>query len=101
MLSPQTLLRVRGSRFASKVSYIKPCGRVFNIEILKVSVCDMAAASGNARTFSGGLRRSTVAHFACKVRGTNIVAAKHAQKIQQGHAPDFRHMSVALTLQAK
>ena len=48
-----------------------------------------------------GLRRSTVAHFACKVRGTNIVAAKHAQKIQQGHVPDFRHMSVALTLQAK
>ena len=47
------------------------------------------------------MRRSTVAHFACKVRGTNIVAAKHAQKIQQGHARDFRHMSVALTLQAK
>ena len=80
MLSPQTLLRVRGSHFASKVSYIKPCGRVFNIEILKVSVCDMAAGSGDARTFSGGLRRSIVAHFACKVRGTNIVAAKHAQK---------------------
>ena len=34
-------------------------------------------ASGVARTFSGGLRRSTVAHFARKVRGTNIVAAKH------------------------
>ena len=67
---------------------MKPWGRVFNIEILKVSVCDMAA-SGFARTFGGGLRRSTVAHFACKVRGTNIVAAKHAQKIQQGHAPDF------------
>ena len=48
-----------------------------------------------------GMRRSTVAHFACKVRGTKIVAAKHAQKIQQGHAPDFRHMSVALTLRAK
>ncbi len=30
-----------------------------------------------ARTFGEGLRRSTVAHFACKVRGTNIVAAKH------------------------
>ena len=80
------------------------------------------AASGFARTFSGGLRRSTVAHFACKVRGTNIVAAKHAQKIQQGHAPDFatcswpslceqselpccrprlRNVSVALTLRAK
>ncbi len=88
MLSPQTLLRVRGSHFASKVSYIKPCGRVFNIEILKVSVYDMAA-SGFVRTFGGGLRRSTVAHFACKVRGTNIVAAKHAQKNQQGHAPDF------------
>ena len=67
---------------------MKPCGRVFNIEILKVSVYNMAA-SGFARTFGGGLRRSTVAHFACKVRGTNIVAAKHAQKNQQGHAPDF------------
>ena len=30
-----------------------------------------------ARTCSEGLRRSTVAHFARKVRGTNIVAAKH------------------------
>ena len=79
---------------------MKPCGRVFKIEILKVSVYDMAA-SGFARTFGGGLRRSTVAHVACKVRGTTKVAAKHAQKIQQGHAPDFRHMSVALTLQAK
>ena len=79
---------------------MKPWGRVFNIEILKVSVYDMAA-SGFARTFGGGLRRSTVAHFACKVRGTNIVAGKHAQKIQQGHAPVFRHMSVALTLRAK
>ena len=84
----------------AKCATMKPCGRVFNIEILKVSVYDMAA-SGFARTFGGGLRRSTVAHFACKVRGTNIVAAKHAQKIQQGHAPDFRHMFVALTLRAK
>ena len=33
-----------------------------------------------ARTFGEGLRRSTVAHFACKVRGTNIVAAKHGLK---------------------
>ena len=33
--------------------------------------------SGAARTFGEGLRRSTVAHFARKVRGTNIVAAKH------------------------
>ena len=39
-----------------------------------------------ARTCSEGLRRSTVAHFACKVRGTNIVAAKHGLKIQQSHA---------------
>ena len=97
---PQTPPHIRGPHFACKVSYIKPWGRVFNIEILKVSVYDMAA-SGFVRTFGGGLRRSTVAHFACKVRGTNIVAAKHAQKNQQGHAPDFRHMSVALTLQAK
>jgi len=35
------------------------------------------AASGAAQSFGEGLRRSTVAHFACKVRGTNIVAAKH------------------------
>ena len=34
-------------------------------------------ASGAARTCSEGLRRSTVAHFARKVRGTNIAAAKH------------------------
>ena len=92
---PRFSPHVRGSHFASKVSYIKPCGRVFNIEILKVSVYDMAA-SGFVRTFGGGLRRSTVAHFACKVRGTNKVVAKHAQKIQQGHAPDFRHASVSL-----
>ena len=35
------------------------------------------ATRGAARTFSEGMRRSTVAHFARKVRGTNIVAAKH------------------------
>ena len=35
-----------------------------------------------------GLGRSTVAHFARKVRGTNIVAAKHGLKIQQSHAPE-------------
>ena len=34
-----------------------------------------AATSGAARTFGEGLRRSTVAHFARKVRGTNIVVA--------------------------
>ena len=51
--------------------------------------CDIACAVLNqiasggiatrdaARTFGEGLRRSTVAHFARKVRGTNIVAAKH------------------------
>jgi len=36
-----------------------------------------AATKGAARTFGECLRRSTVAHFARKVRGTNIVAAKH------------------------
>ena len=35
------------------------------------------ATRGAARTFGHGLRRSTVAHFARKVRGTNIVADKH------------------------
>ena len=37
-------------------------------------------------TFGGGLGRSTVAHFARKVRGGNIAAAKHELKIQQSHA---------------
>ena len=45
-----------------------------------------------------GLRRSTVAHFARKVRGANIMAAKHGLKIQQSHV---RYMFVALTLRAK
>ena len=49
--------------------------------------CDIATW-GDARTFGGGLRRSTVAHFARKVRGTNIAAAKHDLKIQQSHAPE-------------
>ena len=40
------------------------------------------AARGTARTFGRGMRRSTVAHFARKVRGTNIVAAKHELKNQ-------------------
>ena len=47
--------------------------------------CDIAAR-GAARTFGGGLGRSTVAHFARKVRGANIAAAKHELKIQQSHA---------------
>ena len=46
------------------------------------------AARGTARTFGRGLRRSTVAHFARKVRETNIVAAKHELKIQQSNAPE-------------
>ena len=49
--------------------------------------CGMATR-GAARTFGEGLRRSTVAHFARKVRGTNIVAAKHELKIHQRHAPE-------------
>jgi|GEM_PF-2201325 len=46
------------------------------------------AARGTARTFGRGMRRSTVAHFARKVRGANIVAAKHELKIQQSHGPE-------------
>ena len=41
-----------------------------------------------ARTCSEGLGRSTVAHFARKVRGANLVAAKHELKIQQSNAPE-------------
>ena len=43
---------------------------------------------GAARTLGKGLRRSSVAHFARKVRGANIAAAKHELKIQQSHAPE-------------
>ena len=35
------------------------------------------ATRGAARKFGEGLRRSTVAHFARKVRATNIVTDKH------------------------
>ena len=42
--------------------------------------------------------RSTVAHFARKVRGAKIVAAQHGLKIQQSHV---RYVFVALTLRAK
>ena len=40
------------------------------------------------RTFGGSLGRSTVAHFARKVRGANIAAAKHELKIQRRYAPE-------------
>ena len=46
------------------------------------------ATRGASRTFGEGLRRSTVAHFARKVRGTSIVAAKHELKIQRRYAPE-------------
>ena len=46
------------------------------------------AARGTARIFGRGMRRSTVAHFARKVRETNIVAAKYELKIQQSNAPE-------------
>ena len=49
--------------------------------------CDIATR-GATRTFGEGLRRSTVAHFARKVRGTNIAAAKHELKIQRRYAQE-------------
>ena len=48
-----------------------------------------ARAENSTRSCPGFSPHVRGSHFACKVRGTNIVAAKHAQKIQQGHAPDF------------
>ena len=56
----------------------RPCkGRIFRV-----------GASDTVRTFGEGLGRSTVAHFARKVRGTNIVAALRGLKIQQSYAPE-------------
>ena len=67
-----------------------PQTRLFphNLHQLDISILNTLAASGVARTFGEGLRRSTVAHFARKVRGTNIVAAKHELKIQRRYAPE-------------
>ena len=42
-----------------------------------IFVCRRRNIAGDARTFVEGLRRSIVAHFARKVRGTNIGAARH------------------------
>ena len=42
---------------------------------LKIEGCFYAVLG--QPTCDGGLRRSTVAHFARKVRGTNIATAKH------------------------
>ena len=65
--------------------------------------CDIATW-GDARIFDGGLRRSTVAHFARKVRGTNIAASKHGlktDKITSQSVDHVRYVFVALTLRAK
>ena len=53
---------------------------------LDISILNTLATRGIAQTFGEGLGRSTVAHFARKVRGANIVAAKHELKTQQSHA---------------
>ena len=61
-------------------------------------------AQSRSANIGEGLRRSTVAHFARKVRGTNIAAAKHELKIQQSHAKSIGHVRyvfVTLTLRAK
>ena len=47
--------------------------------------CDIAAR-GAARTFGEGLRRSTIAHFARKVRGNAYCSGQTRLKIQQSHA---------------
>ena len=46
----------------------------------------VAAASGAARTFGEGLRRSTVAHFARKVRGDEYCGGQIRLKIQRRYA---------------
>ena len=55
--------------------------------------CDIATR-GAARTFGEGLRRSTVAHFARKVRGHEYCDGQTRLKIQQSHAPE--HWSCSL-----
>ena len=58
----------------------------------RASECGIAAR-GITRTFGGGLGRSTVAHFARKVRGGEYCGGQ-ALKIQQSHAPERRSCSL-------
>ena len=51
------------------------------------------AARGIARTFGGGLGRSTVAHFARQSEGGEYCGGQ-ALKIQQSHAPERRSCSL-------
>ena len=44
-----------------------------NLHQLNISILNTLATRGIAQTFGGGLGRSTVAHFACKVRGGRIL----------------------------
>ena len=48
----------------------------------------MPKSAGHVRYVFVALGRSTVAHFARKVRGANIMAAQHELKIQQSHAQE-------------
>ena len=61
----------------------------------RASECGIAAR-GIARTFDGGLGRSTVAHFARKVRGRILWRPSHALRIQQSNAPERRSCSLRI-----
>ncbi len=55
----------------------------------------------DARTLGRALRRSTVAHFARKVRGTNFMANTSQRSGYKADLWHFRYVFVALTLRAK
>ena len=59
----------------------------------KIQGCFYAVLS--QPTCDGGLRRSTVAHFARKVRGDEYCDGQ-ALKIQQGHGPERRSYSLRI-----
>ena len=83
----ELLARIRDIRSSEKVFYrevleiyalsIQNTGKNLCAVLSQIVWRCGAATRGAARTFGEGLGRSTVAHFACKVRGTNIVAAKY------------------------
>ena len=70
---------------------------VFGLRCLLVG----GGARGDARTLGRALRRSTVAHFARKVRGTNFMANTSQRSGYKADLWHFRDVSVALTLRAK
>ena len=72
-----------------------------NLHQLNISILNTLAARGIARTVGEGLRRSTVAHFARKVRGDEYCGGQTRLKIQRRYALKRWLYSLRVIRQAK